>query len=275
MVVPMSTNDPKDSSSDGLTRKQRRAAERTARKGSRSAASGGSSPSSGPSMFLISLGAVLIGLVAVAALVIISGGFGDDAEAAAVSRPEVPAPAQELRQGRTLVQPGVTPPVTIDAYEDPQCPACGLFTERIEPLIIAEHVETGTASFTYRDFVFLGDESWNAAIAMRVADDMDGKFWDYHQALFHNQSDENAGGFTPARLADIAELVDLDREEFLERLDDPAYREAVEAENAIARELAITSTPTIIVNGEVVRGVPQWEDLDAIIRDAARAATGS
>jgi protein-disulfide isomerase len=271
----MSTHDPKGSSSDGLSRKQRRAAERTARKGPRSVPSGGSSPGSGPSMFLISLGAVLIGLVAVAALVIISGGFGDDAEAAAVSRPEVPAPAQELRQGRTLVRPGVTPPVTIDAYEDPQCPACGVFTERIEPLIIAEHVETGTASFTYNDFVFLGDESWNAAIAMRVAEDMGGKFWDYHQALFHNQSGENAGGFTHERLADIAELVDLDREEFLERMSDPAYREAVEAENAVARELSVNSTPTVIVNGELVRGVPEWEDLDAIIRAAAQAATGS
>jgi protein-disulfide isomerase len=281
MVVPMSTNDPKGASSDGLTRKQRRAAERTSRtsrtsrKGTRSAPGSGSSPSSGPSMFIISLAAVLIGLVAVAALVIISGGFGDDTEAAAVSRPEIPPPAQELRQGRTLVQAGVTPPVTIDAYEDPQCPACGLFTERIEPLIIAEHVETGTASFTYNDFVFLGDESWNAAIAMRVAEDMDGKFWDYHQALFHNQSGENAGGFTPERLADIAELVDLDRAEFLERLDDPAYREAVEADNERARELTVNSTPTLVVNGEVVRGVPQWEDLDAIIRAAAAAATAS
>lgn len=225
-------------------------------------------------MFVISLGAVVIGLLAVAALIIISGGFGDDTESAAVARPEVPPPAQELRQGRTLVQPGVTPPVTIEAFEDPQCPACGLFTERIEPLIIAEHVEEGIASFTYSDFVFLGDESWDAAIAMRVAEDMDGKFWDYQQALFHNQSGENAGGFTRERLADIAVLVGLDRDEFLERLDDPSYREAVEADNERARELSVSSTPTIFVNGELIRGVPQWEDLDAKIRAAAEAAAG-
>ena len=223
-------------------------------------------------MFLVSLGAVLIGLVAVAALVIVSGGFGNDTEASAVTRPDVPPPAQELRQGRTLVQPGVTPPVAIEAFEDPQCPACGLFTERIEPLIIAEHVEQGTASFTYNDFAFLGDESWDAAIAMRVAEDMDGKFWDYQQAVFHNQNGENAGAFSRERLADIAVLVGLDREEFLERLEDPAYREAVEADNERGRALSVNSTPTIFVNGEAVRGVPQWEDLDAIIRAAAEAA---
>ncbi len=189
-----------------------------------------------------------------------------------MSKPDVPAAAAELRDGRTLVKPGATPPVRIDAYEDPQCPACGMFTERIEPLLIAEHVASGTASFTYNDFPFLGDESWDAAIAMRVAEDMGGKFWDYQQAVFHNQDGENQGAFSRDRLADIAELVGLDRAEFLAALDKPEYRAAIEAERATAVDLTVNSTPTLVINGEMIRGVPKWEDLDAMIRDAAAAA---
>ena len=207
-----------------------------------------------------------------AALVLISGGVGGSSETSAVTKPDVPAAAAELRDGRTLVKPGATPPVRIDAYEDPQCPACGMFTERIEPLLIAEHVANGTASFTYNDFVFLGDESWDAAVAMRVAEDMGGKFWDYQQALFHNQDGENQGGFRRERLADIAELVGLDRAEFLAALDKPEYRTAVEAERAAAVDLTVNSTPTLVVNGELVRGVPTWEDLDTAVREAAAAA---
>ena len=224
-------------------------------------------------MFVISLAAVAIGLVAVAALIVVSGGFGGSTGTAAVEQPDVPAVAQELRQGRTLVAPGATPPVTIDAYEDPQCPACGLFTERIEPLLIAEHVSSGLASFTYNDFAFLGAESVDAAVAMRVAEDMDGKFWDYHQALFHNQDGENRGAFSRERLADIADLVGLDRQEFLRLMDDGSYRDAVEAETAAGRDLSVNSTPTLIVNGEIVRGVPDWGESDAIVRAAAEAAS--
>ncbi len=269
----MSANDPKSNSSESMTRKQRRAAERTSRKSvGASTSAARATVSAGPSMLLVSIAAILIGLVAVAALVLISGGVGGSGETSTVTKPDVPAAAAELRDGRTLVKPGATPPVRIDVYADPQCPACGSFAERIEPLLIAEHVANGTASLTYNDFVFLGDESWEAAVAMRVADDMGGKFWDYQQALFHNQDGENQGGFRRQRLADIAELVGLDRAEFLAALDKPEYRDAVEAERATAVDLTINSTPTLVVNGELIRGVPEWEDLDALIRDAATAA---
>ncbi len=106
-------------------------------------------------MFLISIGAVLIGLVAVGALIVVSGGFDSD-EVAAISMPVAAAAPAELRDGRSLQKPGVEPPVIIDAYEDPQCPACGLFTDSIEPLLIAGPVRDGTVRFTYNDFAFLG-----------------------------------------------------------------------------------------------------------------------
>jgi protein-disulfide isomerase len=221
-------------------------------------------------MLVVSVAAVLVGLVAVAALIVVSGGLGGN-EVAAVSEPEVPAPVEELRNGRSLGDPDA--PVTIEVFEDPQCAACAVFTDRIEPLIIAGPVTRGTASFTYNDFVFIGDESWDAAVAMRAAEALDGKFWDYHHILFHNQGSERSGAFSRARLADMAELIGLDREEFLAEMDDPEHRAAVEAANERARELEITSTPTLIVNGEYFQGVPPWEELDAAIEAAADAAT--
>lgn len=215
-------------------------------------------------MFVLSLGAVVIGLIAVAGLVFATGGFDD---APAVTEPDAPPVAEELRQGRTLVASGATPPVTIEAFEDPQCPACIQFTERIEPLIINEHVSDGTASFTYRDFPVFGEDSYLASVAMRAAEELDGKFWDYHQVLFHNE-----GEVTRERLADMAELVGLDREAFLERLDDPALLDAVEAERQMGVELGVNSTPTILVNGTLFRGVPSWDELDDAITAAAEAA---
>lgn len=260
----MSARNDQQTSSGGLTRKGRRAAERAARKG------GATTPqtprSSGPSMLVISGVAVIIGIVAIVALIAVSGGLGGS-KVQAVSKPDVPAPAQELRVGRSLGDPEA--PVKIDAFEDPQCPACGLFTERIEPLLVAGPVPKGEVFFTYKDFPFLGPESFDAAVAMRAAEALGGKFWDYHQLIFHNQDGENGGAFSQDRLADMAELVGLDRDEFLAELEAPEHLAAVNAELEEGQELGVNSTPSLIVNGEVVRGVPTWEALSEQIEAAA------
>ncbi len=262
----MSSND-NQSSGANLTRKQRRAAERAARKGDKSTTpSSSSSRRPGPSIALISVGAVAIGLVLVAALVLLSGGLGNDA--AAVSEPDTPAPAEELRDGRTLVAPDASPVVAIELFEDAQCPHCQDFTERVEPLIIAEHVNSGTASLTYRDYIIFGDPSLDAAVAMRAADELGGAFWDYHHALYYNAPD---GPFTRAWLADIAESVGLDREAFTALLDDEELRQAVADDHAAGANLGVSSTPSVIVNGEMVVA-PTWEDLDAAVVAAAAAA---
>jgi protein-disulfide isomerase len=266
----MTSRNDQRAPSGGQTRKERRAAERAARKGGPTTAL--APRSTGPSMLLISSVAVVIGIVAIVALVALSGGLGGN-EVQAVSKPDVPAPAQELRVGRSLGDPGA--PVKVDAFEDPQCPACGLFTERIEPLLVAGPVAQGKVFFTYKDFPFLGPESFDASVAMRAAEALDGKFWDYHQLVFHNQEGENGGAFSLDRLADMAELVGLDRAAFVAEMEDPAHLAAVNAELEEGRQLGVNSTPSLIVNGEIMRGVPTWEALSEQIEAAAAGGTGT
>lgn len=255
-------------SNEKQSRKQRRAAERAARKGggTSSAKTSSSGGSSGPSIVVISLGAIVIGVIAVLALVLVSGGLGDDA--AAVADPDTPAPAEELRQGRTLVAQDATEPVEIQLFEDAQCPHCQTFTERVEPLIIAEHVTDGTASLTYSDYIIFGDDSLDAAVAMRAADELDGAFWDFHHTLYHNA---DGGEFTRDWLADIAESVGLDRKAFSDLLDDEELRDAVAETHDRGSELGVGSTPSVAVNGELLVA-PTWDDLDAAIVAAAEAA---
>jgi protein-disulfide isomerase len=259
-------NEP--TSGQSVTRRERRAAERAARRGGTPVTTTVTTARRGPSMLVISVAAIIIGFVIIVALIGISGGLGSDGtDMPAVVASDIAPPAQELRQGRSLGDPSA--PVRIEVFEDFQCPACGLYTERIEPLLIAGPVADGTAFVTIKDFPFLGTESLDAAVAARVAEDLDGKFWDYHGLLFHNQQGENQGAFSRDRLADMAVLAGLDRQAFLDGLDDSAYQTAIEAEHAEGVELGVSSTPTLIVNGELVRGVPSWDDLAAVIATAA------
>jgi protein-disulfide isomerase len=266
----MSSND-KQSSSGTPTRKQRREAERAARKGGKSSKSPSTGKASvgrqGPSMVIISIAAIAIGVVLVGALLVLTGGLGND-DATAIAKPDTPAPAAELRDGNTLVAPGATPAVEIELFEDAQCPHCQTFTERVEPLIIAEHVADGTASLTYSDFIIFGEPSFDAAVAMRAADELGGAFWDYHHTLFYNAGD---GAFTRSWLADIAESVGLDRDAFSELLDDEELRAAVTESTARGASYGIGSTPSVMVNGELLVA-PTWDDIDAAIVAAGEAA---
>lgn len=267
----MSSNDNQPSGGK-LSRKERRAAERAARKSggggsSGSAKLGSKSVSSGPSMAIISVAAVAIGIVLVVALLLVSGGLGGD-EAAAVEDPDTPAPAAELRDGLTLRAADTTPPVTIEVFEDVQCPHCQTFTDKVEPLIIAEHVTPGLASLTYSDYIVFGEKSTEAAVAMRAADKLGDAFWDYHHTLYHNAPD---GEFDRTWFADIAESVGLDREAFLELLDDDALVDDVAASMALGAGYGVSSTPSVVVNGEIVPS--RWEDIDAAVKAAVEAAS--
>jgi protein-disulfide isomerase len=262
----MSTN--KSTSDVPTTRRSRRAAERAARGSSGGSTSTGPSAASRSPVLWVTVGVLVVGVLAVIVLMVASGGLGGGLPP--VSAANAVPPPVELRDGRTLGDPAA--PVRMELWEDPQCPACKIFASRIEPFLTAGPIRDGDVHLTYRDFVFIGPESLDAAIAMRVAEDLSGTFWDYRDLLYVNQHGENEGAFTRERLADIAVLVGLDRAAFLKAMDDPAYAEAVQAETEEGRAIQIGSTPSYTLNGVLEAGVPSWDDMRAQIAAAVAAA---
>lgn len=65
--------------------------------------------------------------------------------------------------------------------------------------MVKEYVEDGTLRLEWRDFPYLGDESVNAAVAARAAQEQ-GKFWEYHDLLYENQ----AAGFSDETLVELS-----------------------------------------------------------------------
>lgn len=160
-------------------------------------------------------------------------------------------------------------PVTFVEFGDFQCPFCGRFFSETLPQIKEKYVKTGQIKFIWRDFAFLGQESFDAASAARCAGEQ-GKFWDYHDKLFLSQSGENRGAFLIANLKNFAVSLGLDTQKFNECLDSGRYLSAVQKESALGRELGVSGTPSSFVNGRHITGAVPFVQLEAVILEALR-----
>ncbi len=129
------------------------------------------------------------------------------------------------------------------------------------------YVEDGTLRLEWRDFPYLGQESVNAALAARAAQDQ-GKFWEYHDLLYENQP----GGFSDERLIELAREAELDVEEFEEDLASGRFEQAVAEDFQEGQQMGITGTPTFIINGGVLAGLQPLEVYEDAIEQAEEEA---
>jgi protein-disulfide isomerase len=200
-------------------------------------------------------GAVAGALVVVAVLVLVNRPAASDD-----STPVQPAASNYgsiPREGRVLGDPSA--PVLVVEWGDYQCPACQRFKRAFFPQLLQDYIATGKIRFEYRDFAFIGDESRLAAEAARCALDQ-GKFWEYHDALFENLRGENVGSFSAARLKQIAQAVGLETGAFASCLDRREHRDEVGAMYREAQALGVNATPTFFVNGKQLQ-VRSYQDI--------------
>ncbi len=166
-------------------------------------------------------------------------------------------------QDRILGNPGSK--VTLIMYEDFQCPYCGRFFKDSEGSIVANYVNTGKIDFVYRDFPFLGPESFKSAEAARCAGDQ-GKFWQYHDYLFTHQNGENKGAFVDANLKSFAATLGLNTTTFSQCLDSGKYTQAINDSATEGKTAGVNGTPKgfILKNGKIVATIEGAEALATV-----------
>ena len=133
-----------------------------------------------------------------------------------------------------------------------------------------EYVEEGTLMIEWRDYPYLGQESVNAAMAARAAQ-AQGKFWEYHDLLYQNQS----GGFPDEKLAALAREAGLDEKRFESDLASGEYDRAVAEDFREGQQRGISGTPTFVINGRVLAGLQPVGVYENAIEQARREAEGS
>lgn len=152
--------------------------------------------------------------------------------------------------------------VTIIEFSDFQCPFCGRFFQQTLPQLMAQYGDR--IRFVYRDFPLdqIHPNARNAAIAAECADDQ-GKFWEYHDALFSNQQ-----ALGVADLKRYAEELGLDTGAFSDCLDSQKYNDEVDADLRDGIQAGVTGTPTFFINGKRVVGAQPLQTFQTLIEQA-------
>ena len=130
-----------------------------------------------------------------------------------------------------------------------------------------EFVNTGQVRFVFRSFQFIGEESQWAAEASECANEQ-GKFWEFYEKLYSEQSGENAGAFSKVNLEGFAAELGLQPEQFNQCLASDKYTEKVKSETLEAQNLGLRGTPALLVNGIFVEGGSQYDILSQSIIEA-------
>jgi protein-disulfide isomerase/uncharacterized membrane protein len=183
-------------------------------------------------------------------------------------------PVAEITRGGHAKGPAEAA-VTIVEFSDFQCPACLQADRDLSDLTQAR----GDVRLVVRHFPLdarctdgvtrgIHPDACLAACAAECAGDQ-GRFWDYHDRLFENQS-------TLARdnLFRFARELQLDVSAFRSCLDDPATLERVRQDVARASAHDVKSTPTLFINGRRVEGALERRYYDYVI-SIERGATPS
>ena len=146
-------------------------------------------------------------------------------------------------------------PVRIDEYSDYQCPACDYFFVNIFPQLLTNYIDTGKVYFVSNAFTFIDDntvakESDRAAEAAYCAMDQ-GKFWEFSQVIYANQTGENVGDYTDRRLRAMAEKLGLNMSDFNACFNQEKYATQVTQERKAGDNLGVNSTPSFVINGQL------------------------
>ena len=146
-------------------------------------------------------------------------------------------------------------PTKVDVFEDFQCPICKLFEEPIGGYLTSLITEK-KAQVTYHPLSFLGngskdDESIAASNAAYCAVD-EGKFLDFHKALYDVQSQvENSGFLNSDNLITIGKKIGITSQSFSDCVTNRSKLVNVVAATASMERYGVKGTPTTLINGKI------------------------
>jgi len=161
------------------------------------------------------------------------------------------SPTTGAKDGKTL----------LIEYSDFQCPYCAKAHDSLKQLL---NRFPNRLTLVYKHFPLtsIHAEAMPAAKAAWAAGQQ-GKFWEYHNALFEQQN-----RLSDSLYKEIAESLKLDIQKFNSDRASAAATTAIEADMKQGEEIGVDGTPFFMIAGEKIAGNIQFPDLEALLSQA-------
>lgn len=151
-------------------------------------------------------------------------------------------------------------PVTLVEFSDFECPFC----ERAYPTFkkILENYKY-QVRLVYKHFPLgFHPNAQKAAEASECAAEQ-GKFWEYHDKIFDNQS----AGLSVEKFKQWAQDLELDAQKFNDCLDSGKYASQVQSDYQEGVTKGVNGTPATFVNGQLISGAVPYETFEQAIKE--------
>jgi protein-disulfide isomerase len=132
-------------------------------------------------------------------------------------------------------------PVVVVEFSDFNCGYCRKWHQETFQILLDAY--PGQIRFVYRDFPFLSEESFNAAVAAQCAYEQ-GAFWGYHDRLFTRSETKGLETYLL-----FAQELGLDVQDFQSCFYGEGAEEEVLSDLQFASGIGIQGTPTFFING--------------------------
>jgi protein-disulfide isomerase len=183
-----------------------------------------------------------------------------------------PVKPEELAQGGPLGdtvigKPGA--PVTIIEYASLGCPICNVFHKEVLPKLKKAYIDSGKVVFIYREFP-IGKSSQAAAAAARCVPAKD--YFRISEKLMANQGKWAAQEIQADALYKLVQDTGVKRDAFDSCLANQPINDGLMWVKQRGRKLGVQGTPTFFINGQKIRGVLNFEEMQKLIEQHLASA---
>ncbi|WP_158602143.1 DsbA family protein [Cohnella endophytica] len=158
--------------------------------------------------------------------------------------------------------------VTLIEFGDYKCPSCKQWSERIYPQLKAQYIDSGQAKLAFINTLFHGEESRLGALAGEaVLAQNKEAFWEFNEAMFAAQPDYESAWLTEQKIKEVADSLPtrIDAQKLMDDVANGTTSSQVDLDTSLVNKYRINQTPTLIINGTVVKNPFDINEIKSII----------